>query len=238
MKTLDLLWSLQEYYSKLEGFRQEENILKNDEEIKILVKELLGQEKDIGQLESNIKDRKKSLQKLQSKLLDDEFRLKDLEENMYNGTVEDLKQLEYMEKESRTLRESISDLETNILDLMEVNEDLLKDMDEKKVDFNKGKKKYTLSLQRQNKNIKQVKKKVEDIQEKINKQESLIEKKHLKKYLGIKNSKNGLGIVRVVNGRCEGCNISLPTSTLELLKSNNDVYLCENCARILYYIAN
>jgi hypothetical protein len=43
-------------------------------------------------------------------------------------------------------------------------------------------------------------------------------------------------IVAVLNGRCGGCNISLPPHFYnQLLARNGTLFTCPNCARIIYH---
>lgn len=41
-------------------------------------------------------------------------------------------------------------------------------------------------------------------------------------------------VVAVVNGKCSGCNMSLPMAVIKKLSGQDDVMECENCGRILY----
>jgi len=38
------------------------------------------------------------------------------------------------------------------------------------------------------------------------------------------------------NGRCQGCNMELPSSVAQAIKTGNKVVACENCGRILYIV--
>lgn len=41
-------------------------------------------------------------------------------------------------------------------------------------------------------------------------------------------------VVAVVNGKCSGCNMSLPMAVIKKLAGQDEVMECENCGRILY----
>lgn len=47
---------------------------------------------------------------------------------------------------------------------------------------------------------------------------------------------NAQPVAKVINNKCSGCNMSLPTSVLKKLTLENEVVECENCGRILYTI--
>lgn len=42
-------------------------------------------------------------------------------------------------------------------------------------------------------------------------------------------------MARLVEGQCTGCFVSLPSATLLNIKSGEQIVLCDNCGRILYY---
>jgi len=42
-------------------------------------------------------------------------------------------------------------------------------------------------------------------------------------------------MARLVEGQCAGCFMSLPSATLLEIKNGNNIVLCDNCGRILYY---
>lgn len=57
---------------------------------------------------------------------------------------------------------------------------------------------------------------------------------YLKRYERILNSKDGLGIVKVMDQSCGGCYMHLTQQVLNELKKFEDIITCDSCARILY----
>lgn len=45
-------------------------------------------------------------------------------------------------------------------------------------------------------------------------------------------------VVAVVNGKCSGCNMSLPMALLKKLAGQDEIMECENCGRVLYQPEN
>lgn len=43
------------------------------------------------------------------------------------------------------------------------------------------------------------------------------------------------GVSLVVNGVCSECRMRLASGVLNGVRSGNDIYVCDNCARYLYY---
>lgn len=57
----------------------------------------------------------------------------------------------------------------------------------------------------------------------------------LKKYERIRVAKSGLSVVQVRRDACGGCSTILPPQKLIEIKTNDDLFLCESCGRILYW---
>lgn len=61
-----------------------------------------------------------------------------------------------------------------------------------------------------------------------------IEGKILKQYERILLNREGLAIVTVKDGSCQGCNMSMPPQVINLIKMYERIITCEVCNRILY----
>ena len=62
-----------------------------------------------------------------------------------------------------------------------------------------------------------------------------IDQRYLQVYNRIFNNKKGLAIVPIVNRTCSGCNISITTQMESTARRFDELVICENCSRILYY---
>jgi len=63
---------------------------------------------------------------------------------------------------------------------------------------------------------------------------SLVERSTLARYDRVRSARAGLGIVPAVQGRCTGCNVTIPPQMFNQLHRLNDVMSCPSCARILF----
>lgn len=58
----------------------------------------------------------------------------------------------------------------------------------------------------------------------------------MKRYTGLRKSRNGLAVCAVVNRTCRGCRMAETIKRfLEIRDSEDRIYTCSNCKRILYY---
>jgi predicted nucleic acid-binding Zn-ribbon protein len=61
-----------------------------------------------------------------------------------------------------------------------------------------------------------------------------IEPKIFAQYERILANREGLAIVLVKNGSCQGCNMSTPPQVVNLIKMYDNIITCEICNRMLY----
>lgn len=233
MEQLELLWNLQEHdfrlkqiKSNLEELAKKGHIETMTLKLKSLEKRLDDKKDILGQNDERLKDNSNLLKKLN-------YQLKEIEENLYNGTVTDLKQLSYMDKECKQQRELINDLEIEILSLMEdidgVKHEIYvveKEYEQIKNDFKKDTEEYKKLIEQLRTNARKEIEYIYDISSKINR--DLYEK-----YNNLKKNK-GFAIASVEKDECSGCHMIIPVYILDNLKRGEKLQCCENCGRILY----
>lgn len=88
---------------------------------------------------------------------------------------------------------------------------------------------------------KEVEDSVRELQDKVkvldNKRRQItpgVDKTILNRYERILENKGGLALVPVKNDSCGGCFLNVPAQTINEIKMNEHLILCEMCARILY----
>jgi uncharacterized protein len=58
----------------------------------------------------------------------------------------------------------------------------------------------------------------------------------LAQYEHIRNVKEGVAIVAIVDKSCSGCNYKLPPQRINEVVKGHDLVVCDHCSRILYYM--
>jgi predicted nucleic acid-binding Zn-ribbon protein len=48
------------------------------------------------------------------------------------------------------------------------------------------------------------------------------------------NKRNGMAVVAVKGGTCQGCRMSIPPQLHNLIQRHEQIHFCPNCQRILY----
>lgn len=232
MEQLDLLWNLEIHRNSLRTYKKELDNIENSPMIKDIEKKLVVMKDKLSKFRFNQESIKRKLREAECRLRDYVFKIQEIEEVLYNGQVNDLKQLEYLSCEKDKLKEIINKTETEILEFMEDVEDADNDL--------LNMEKSLVEINEKNLNIKEQYRKLEvDIINKIKLEEddikSLedeIDEELLNKYYKIRKSK-GTGIAKVNKSACGGCNMFLPMVLIDKLNNDNEIIYCESCGRIL-----
>jgi predicted nucleic acid-binding Zn-ribbon protein len=58
---------------------------------------------------------------------------------------------------------------------------------------------------------------------------------HLKRYTMLKERRNGIAVVLVKNEGCQGCFVNIPPQLYNEVQKYEEIILCPNCNRILYW---
>jgi len=140
-----------------------------------------------------------------------------------------------LDKEIIDARARVAIFEEKMLEKMEENEQTtaLNKQQARKVEKQQG-----LIAEKEE----EIKHKIADIElqiEQVHQQrESLsgkIEKKLVRTYTRIFKNKKGTAIVPIFNQTCQGCHLTVPPNVEAQARRHEELILCENCGRILYF---
>lgn len=137
------------------------------------------------------------------------------------------KQIEYEELEIQVSEKKISDFNNELKKLKEELQLVEKEIVDKEQEFVSAKNELDSVVQETEAEEQRLK----DIRTKV---EELIEKRLLKAYLRIrKGLRNGLAVVPVLKGACNGCHNKIPLQRQLEIESKKKIIVCEFCGRIL-----
>lgn len=234
MDNLDLLWQLQKHDDNIGEIKEKLEELQNQESIKKISNSIKKSELKLTDLKFRLKEIEKEINRNNSTLKDLDFKLNEVEKELYNGNINDLKQLGYLDKEREILKERIDEKEIEIISQMEEMENLKIELAEIEKDFWELKVEYVKVIEEYEKLIYQFKQEADKETYEKEKIVSQIDEKTLKKYIQLQRIK-GNAVVEVIDSKCGGCNVLLPTIIIDRLRFENEIVHCENCDRILYY---
>ena len=184
-----------------------------------LLEKITAHEKENRTLEDEVADKMSHVRERQSKMMqvqtgrEQTALLKEIEDAKKNAKENEEKMILLME-ETEKLR-SQSEEEQNLLKgekklVSEETENVRRNIEK----INKGKKSKDAERSRQAKKIKD---------------------NTLRKYNTLRERRNGLAVVNVVSGVCQGCFMAIPPQRFNMLLRGDTMFDCPTCQRIMYY---
>jgi predicted nucleic acid-binding Zn-ribbon protein len=158
--------------------------------------------------------------------------IKQISDKLYGGKIKNPKELVGYEQEAGILKASLDKKDDVLLDMMEKLES-----GKAGIKRLKETRKIALSAWESEKTELQVhvdgmKNELAELEKKRNEMLAMIDKDTLATYEGVKGRK-GQAVVKVEQGRCLGCRVSLSINELQRARGNA-IVTCGNCGRILY----
>lgn len=233
MGTLELLWELQEHDNNLKDINLKLEEISNGEKAKIISLKLDQMGNKLKDIEKRLENNQLKLNKNNLLLKDLDYRLSKTEKDLYEGKISDLKQLSYLDKEREIIKENIDKKEMEIIEQLEEMENLKEEFLRVEKDFNVLRLEYDKLMEKYKITIEDLKIKTKQELKEKEKIISKIEENTLHLYIKLRKEK-GNALAEVVEDRCSGCNMLLPTITIDKLKNMSALVYCENCGRILY----
>ena len=154
------------------------------------------------------------------------------DEQLYSGRIRNPKELASLKQEMDAFKARRDKLETGLLELMDQVEATQKDITTATVEVKKIESEWQSHQQKLAAEIATIKAKLADLKQRSQALAGEIDAKSLELYNHLRKAK-GQAVVRVEQGICRGCRISLPSSDLQQARSGNLVH-CSSCGRILF----
>lgn len=140
-------------------------------------------------------------------------------------------------KEIEDAKKSAKENEEKIVVLMESTEKLTTQIEEEK-NLLKGEKKLVAEeTEKVRKNIESINKGKKSKDNARNKQAKEIKASVLNKYDTLRQRRNGLAVVNVLDGVCQGCFMSIPPQKYNVLLRGDQMFACPTCQRLMYHEA-
>lgn len=196
---------------------------------------LADREALIGTLEEQITSEQSESRTLEAEMADKMDHVRERQSKMMQ--VQTGREQTALLKEIEDAKKSAKDNEEKIVVLMESTEKLTTQIEEEK-NLLKGEKKLVAE------ETEKVRKKIESINRgkktKDNgrgKKAKEIKPNLLKKYDTLRQRRNGLAVVNVLDGVCQGCFMSIPPQKYNMLLRGDQMFDCPVCQRLMYHEA-
>lgn len=161
-----------------------------------------------------------------------ELKLKELDKDLYSGSITNEKQLSHLTEERDRINLLLEELETEVLENMEIISTIeveINSIKEKVIAF---KDEIDFKKKEIRDNIIKLEKAKVQLNNNITTIEKTIDDSLIGNYKKIRANK-GSGLAMVTGGICAGCHIMVPSYLVEDIKRDKIIH-CESCNRILY----
>ena len=149
--------------------------------------------------------------------------------------TKDNEQYKALGRQQETCKETISNLETDeisVLEEMDVHAEVLKAAKVELEDANAAKVRGLSEIDEREVGLG---KKIEELDDQRTEAESKIDELTLSRYNRLVERKGANIVVGIQHGTCGGCHMKLPEAEVIVIKARSKVNYCPNCSRIVYY---
>jgi predicted nucleic acid-binding Zn-ribbon protein len=205
--------------SDMEQRLQDDSKIKNiKQEYSTITDELIKVERSKKDLEWNIDELQRNINQINTKL--------------YGGTVKNPKELMGFEQEGKALKAQLKEKEDVLLDLMGKEDAFLKQKESIKEKLNVLENEWQAERDAILADKQVVDEQLADLNNRRQQNVSTIDGESMKIYEKI-SSKKGYAVVKVEQGKCQGCRLSISMSEMQRARSGAIVQ-CSSCGMILY----
>ena len=180
------------------------------------------------QVQSNHKDQQLEIESLRE-------RSARLEEQLYDGSVSNPRDLESLAHEASTARAALERFDAELLELSVQAEESQINRDALEKQLGETRSAWESRQAELKKEIERNAKEREGVAAQRDKLASTLDHASLQMYDGLRRSKKGLAVAKVERGLCQGCRMSLPTQQLQTVRRGQTTVLCSSCGRMLLW---
>ena len=198
----------------------------------------LGERQALERAQGDLVSGQKHLEELRKQQHSSEWELddltgkiKDAEQQLYGGRINNPKELSNLQHEINNLKSIRDQKETRILEIIDAVEAAEKSVARLTADFKKLEDEWKSHQKQLSGDIEKLQSSLADLRQKRQQLSGEIEPGALALYEKIKKQKRP-PVARVERGICHGCRISLPVS--ELQRARSGAVQCGSCGRILF----
>ena len=231
MDSIKSMFDLQKIDSKLDKLNN--NIQKINEELANNNNLNIAQN-NINHSTSKLSEIEKFRRQSENKLSDIHEKSTSIEKQLYDGSISNPKELEAIENSRVFLNQEKTVEENKLLKIMLYQDKFNKKLKEDSITIDKIKTQMSIKKEKFSKIKSETEIQISKLIPKKDIVKTKIQKNHLSKYKLLRETKNGLAIVKVEKNTCQGCRIALTTTQVQKIIQLKDIIQCKMCNRILY----
>ena len=195
---------------------------------------LAERESIINDLQENMTSQEKERRTLEDEVTDKIHHVRERQSKMMQ--VQTGREQTALLKEIEDAKKNVKENEEKIISLMEDIEKL-KIQAEEEQNLLKGEKQLVAEeTDKVGTNIEAINKGKKSKDNGRKRQAKQIKENTLRKYNTLRERRNGLAVVNVVDGVCQGCFMAIPPQKFNMLLKGDMMFDCPTCQRIMYYV--
>lgn len=205
------------------------------------IKNQLGKDDDLVAARSGLETLKKRLDDLEHQQKMEEWELDDLgtkiapvEKKLYDGSVKNPRELTGLQQDLELLKTQRGQREDKLLALMMEVEAAQQEVRQKGSEFVALEREWQENQQKLSQQKTELEEELAKLEQKRERLAGQTDSACLRLYEEVRRAKQGQGVAKVMQGRCQGCRISLPMSDQQRARMGHELVQCSNCGRILY----
>jgi len=209
-------------------------------ELQSVLKEIYDIEQMNKRLPEGVEQMKRNLEPLKREIETSEAELCDVETRQGQLAVESqelqdrLQELEAVELEFSSANERISDCNRQIKETRSRHDALVKRLEEMRPEYDQNLEKIVAEETKVQDEVAKNQLQIDELRARRQTMVVGVDMPTLNRFEKIVNSKNGIGIVPVINDSCDGCHMRIPPQMIGKVKRCQELVTCLNCSRILY----
>jgi len=158
------------------------------------------------------------------------------EKKLYGGKVLSAKEASNLQDEVTALKRRHTQLEENLLEAMLAFEEAEEEANQAQAALAETEQTWQSEQDKLTMLQTQFKEKVEKLIKQRPTIAQTIKAEDIAEYTKLRKSRAGKAVSQVINGLCQGCNVSISNSKQRQARSSSELVYCSTCRRILYVI--
>ena len=234
-ENLHVLLEVQEKDSQILAANHEIKELPERKEIEATQRKMQELDQALKAKESEVHENNRTQKRLEDEVATVEERIENQKRKLYGGEVIAIKELQALEMDIDSLKERQIVIEDQIIEVMELNEPIQNEIQNLSTQKEENKENEANLFKVLQEAIKKIELRINQIKVEIVHLTNDLPNELISEYESLRSRPGHVGIARLVNRTCNGCNLELPAVEVDRIKklSEDSIINCEECGCIL-----
>lgn len=199
--------------------------------------------REVEELKQSLAAVERELRNVEKEYVDSDLALKTIEEKkqkaekiLYSGKVNNLKELDDLQREVSMFGREIDKFSTQVLELMDILEPLKAKDKNLKSEIRQTEEKLAEIVAAYEKDSAALKSEIAGYKAQREEYIPTVDPRLLKRYEGLRQRSGPLAVAAVTRDACEGCHVTLPRELLKSVMASQSPQACEFCGRMLVWM--